>query len=919
MPKFALLFSALACPLAVIAAPALMPEAAPSESVRRDAREIFATVIGIESSIGKGQVPKVAEYLAERFRRGGFPAADVHVVPLGESASLVVRYRGTGKGGRPIALLAHMDVVTAKREDWKRDPYKLTEENGYFFGRGTSDIKSEVAVLTETFLRLKAEGYVPNRDLIIAFSGDEETEQLTATDLVEHHRDLVDAEFALNGDGGGGTLDETTNRPLSYNVQGAEKSSITYLLTVRNPGGHSSRPRPDNAIYELADALEAIRAYQFPIKWNAWTLEDFHSSASATTGALGAALGQFADHPGDVAAAAEISKDPGSVGLLRTTCIATMLQGGHAENALPQSATATINCRVFPGTTALEVKDTLQHLAGAKVEIVMAHEPLVSDASPMRQDVMQAAKHAVAVAHPGAAVSGAMAAYATDGAVYRRAGIPTYGISGLFEKSSDDFAHGLNERIEVESFYASLTHWYVLIHTSPARADARAGLGASARGAGAHLGEVAIAQLRLARTQRLALAVEPGEVHQARDFERVAAPDHEVRRPPRLDRSELCVRTEDSCRGTGDRRQRGGPRQAVRHRDARRLAHLADVVRLRRAQAERDRDTGGMQARRVVERGTELVERFRQIVERVEHDRDVRTLEQRRHAPRLGPAVDHDLQLLALRELDRGPNVRRAIGLDQQRLLLDHEALEHAPAGRRQQALLDTLRRRRAARLGERLRQQHPRGRTARARERRRVLTDEHGERRCRAWRAPIEPHDAGETGDDRAAGCPLAAGLGTRLDHRKPNAFGTRDLHRNRVGVERKRRLELRSHLPELQRRVVSDLFLADFEYAEAIDAAEQRRRHRPAVQVDDRRPRGSREPLADLRDTATDDQHVRVRERAASGLGVDDTMGQQHGRGGRCAGAEDQQDACADGASDAPHLERLQCQALHGAPLDG
>ena len=464
MPKLALLFSALACPFAIAAASATMPAPAPSASVRHDAREIFATLIGIETSIGKGQVPKAAEYLAERFRRGGFAAADVHVVPLGESASLVVRYRGSGKGGRPIAFLAHLDVVTAKREDWQRDPYKLTEENGYFFGRGTSDIKSEVATLTETFLRLRADGFVPSRDLIIAFSGDEETEQLTASDLVEHHRDLVDAEFALNGDGGGGTLDETTGRPLSYNVQGAEKSSVTYLLTIRNPGGHSSRPRPDNAIYELADALEAVRAYQFPLKWNAWTLEDFHASATATPGALGAALARFADHPGDVAAAAEISKDPGSVGLIRTTCVATMLQGGHAENALPQSATATVNCRIFPGTSALDVKETLLRLAGPKVEIVMAHEPLLSDASPMRADVMQAAKHAVAVAHPGAVVSGAMAAYATDGAVYRRGGIPTYGISGLFEKSSDEFSHGLNERIPVDMFYAALTHWYVLIH-----------------------------------------------------------------------------------------------------------------------------------------------------------------------------------------------------------------------------------------------------------------------------------------------------------------------------------------------------------------------------------------------------------------------------------------------------------------------
>ena len=450
--------------LGVSAAAAAPPDAAAPEAVRHDAREILAAIVGIESSIGKGQVPKVADYLADRFRRGGFAAADVHVVPLGDSASLVVRYRGTGRGGRPILLLAHMDVVTAKREDWQRDPFTLTEEHGYLFGRGTADIKGEIAVLTATFLRLKAEHFVPSRDLVIVFTGDEETEQLTAQDLAEHHRDLLDAEFALNSDGGGGTLSEDDGRPLAYVVQGAEKSSVTYLLTVRNPGGHSSRPRKDNAIYELADALEAVRAYQFPPKWNDWTLESFRAAGAVTAGPLGAALTRFAEHPGDAAAAQEISADPAYVGLVRTTCVATLLQAGHAENALPQSATATVNCRIFPGTSAAEVKEALQQQVGPRVEIDIAHVPLVSDASPRRVDVMRAVRHAVAVAHPGATVSGAMAAYATDGAVFRRAGIPTYGTSGLFLKDSDDFAHGLNERITVDAFNASLTHWYVLLH-----------------------------------------------------------------------------------------------------------------------------------------------------------------------------------------------------------------------------------------------------------------------------------------------------------------------------------------------------------------------------------------------------------------------------------------------------------------------
>src|SRR3984885_6686477 len=268
-------------------------DVAAPEAVRAQAREIFANIVGIESSIGKGKVPLVAKYLAERFKAGGFPASDIHILPLGETASLVVRYRGRSASARAIDLMAHMDVVTAKRADWQRDPYHLTEENGFFFGRGTSDVKQEVALLTATFLRLKAEGFVPTRDLIITFSGDEETEQATARDLVTEHRDLVDAEFALNGDGGGGVLSEGSAKPLIFYVQGAEKSSAEFLLTTHNPGGHSSAPRPDNAIYELADALKALQHYEFPVKWNEWTLGDFKAASLVNPGPLGAAMAKF--------------------------------------------------------------------------------------------------------------------------------------------------------------------------------------------------------------------------------------------------------------------------------------------------------------------------------------------------------------------------------------------------------------------------------------------------------------------------------------------------------------------------------------------------------------------------------------------------------------------------------------------------
>lgn len=445
------------------AAPTPAGAAPTPEAVRKQARAIFAAIVGIESSVGKGNVPRVAKYLAERFKQGGFPAADIHILPLGETASLVVRYRGNGTGGRPIALMAHMDVVTAKRSDWERDPYRLTEEQGFFFGRGTADVKQEVALLTATFIRLKAEGFVPTRDLIITFSGDEETAQATARDLMTTHRDLIDAEFALNGDGGGGVLSEGTAKPLIFYVQGAEKSSAEFLLTTHNAGGHSSQPRADNAIYELADALKAVQRYEFPVQWNEWTIGDFKAASLVTPGPQGAAMARFAADPGNAAAAAEIAKSPALVGRIRTTCVATMLAGGHAENALPQSATATINCRIFPGTPAADVQNTLQGLVGPNVEVKPGYDALVSPVSPMRPEILSAVAQAVEASNPGAPVVPTQAAYATDGAVFRSYGIPTYGVGGVFIMDSEEFSHGLNERIRVNEFYNGLTYWYVLI------------------------------------------------------------------------------------------------------------------------------------------------------------------------------------------------------------------------------------------------------------------------------------------------------------------------------------------------------------------------------------------------------------------------------------------------------------------------
>jgi acetylornithine deacetylase/succinyl-diaminopimelate desuccinylase-like protein len=449
--------------VALLASLAVAPShAAAPNPYDAKAREIFAKVIAFKTEIGQDQVPTMVDYLAGEFRAAGFPDADIHIVPLGKTASLVVRYRGSGTDGKPIALMAHMDVVTAKPEDWQRDPFKLIEENGYFFGRGTYDVKNGVTSLTSTFLRLKSEGFVPTRDLIIVFTGDEETSQDTARDLVTHHRDLIDAEFALNTDAGGGTLDES-GKPRSYNLQTAEKTYASFELTTHNPGGHSSLPRKDNAIYELADALKAVQGYRFPVMWNDTTLAMFKAQAAVTPGKLGDAMRAFAKNPRDKAADDVLYDSPDDVGKTRTTCVATLLRGGHADNALPQSATATINCRIFPGVAVDAVKQTLQGLVGPKVSIATLDNPTSSDASPLRADVLAAVTRAVHARHPGVPIIPAQESGASDGLFFRSIGIPTYGVSEVFIKDSDEFAHGLNERLPVQSFYDGLDYWHRLL------------------------------------------------------------------------------------------------------------------------------------------------------------------------------------------------------------------------------------------------------------------------------------------------------------------------------------------------------------------------------------------------------------------------------------------------------------------------
>lgn len=447
---------ALTCFLSVAA-----PASAQSDGERAQARQLIERVVAFETSTGEQNIA-MANYLADRFRTAGFAAEDIQIIPAGGSAGLLVRYRGDGSGGRPILLLAHMDVVPARREDWERSPFTLVEENGMLFGRGVLDNKAGLVQVATTIMSLRAEGFRPTRDLILWFSGDEETTGLTTQELITNNRALLgDAEFALNADAGGGQL-APDNQALTYVLQTAEKTYASFTFTARNPGGHSSAPRSDNAIYALAAALERLQAFEFPIQWNDTTLASFRNAAAAFPGAEGQAMRRFADRPSDRALQRTLART--SMGnMMRTTCVATMLSGGHAENALPQTATATVNCRIFPGVPTADVLSELRAIAGDGIEVEQLGPSNFSDASPLRADVMQAVTRTVQARYPGIVVTPYMSAGATDGLFFRAAGIPTYGVGGIFMRGSDVFAHGLNERVPTDGFYAGLTHWRALI------------------------------------------------------------------------------------------------------------------------------------------------------------------------------------------------------------------------------------------------------------------------------------------------------------------------------------------------------------------------------------------------------------------------------------------------------------------------
>jgi acetylornithine deacetylase/succinyl-diaminopimelate desuccinylase-like protein len=434
-------------------------------------RALFEQVIEIPTVINRGEVPRMANLLADQFRAAGIPEQDIRIIPYeglpgDKTAALVVRWRSPHAIKKPMLLIGHMDVVEAKREDWKYDPFLFREEGGYFYGRGTNDMKNGIVAMTMAVAKLKAQAFRPDRDVILFFTGDEETKQNGALKGTTEWRNLLESEFALNADGGGGAFDHD-GRPLGYSIIAAEKTFQTYFLTARNPGGHSSRPRPDNAIYDLADALKKLQGHRFTPQLNPTSRAYFTERQKDEQGTLGDAMRRWLANESDQEAADIIEADPLESGTTRTRCVATMLQGGHADNALPQSAAATVNCRIMPGAQPTDVQAELQGLVGQNIEVrpdpnfIGRPTPVM----PLRADVLKAYADAVrAIRGPGQRIIPTMAVGTSDSSFFRAAGIPTYHVDGQWGISpDDDRSHGLDERTPVGAMYDDVLHWEIMI------------------------------------------------------------------------------------------------------------------------------------------------------------------------------------------------------------------------------------------------------------------------------------------------------------------------------------------------------------------------------------------------------------------------------------------------------------------------
>jgi acetylornithine deacetylase/succinyl-diaminopimelate desuccinylase-like protein len=447
--------------IAVVLSAVVSAQSGPNDA---RAREIFKQLIEINTTDSSGSVTKAAEAMAERLRAAGFAASDIQVIgPDPRKHNLVARYRGTGSR-RPLLLLAHLDVVEAKPEDWSVPPFTFLEKDGYFYGRGTEDDKGMASLLVANVIRLKQEGFKAARDLILALTADEEGGSFNGVDwLVKNHRDLIDAELALN-EGGAGRMQR--GKYLLNEVGASEKVYQDFKLESKNPGGHSSRPSRDNAIYHLSDALARLERFDFPVNLNEVTRAYFDRMAAFQTDPKVAAdMRAVAKEPPDADAIARLSAgSPFFNALMRTTCVATMLAGGHATNALPQTATANVNCRILPGEAPTAIRQKLiDVIADPKVAVEFVDQARPSPPSPLSPAVMGPIESITKAMWPGVVVVPVMATGATDGLYLRNAGIPTYGVEGVFYEIDDNREHGRDERVGVKQYFEGLEFQYRLI------------------------------------------------------------------------------------------------------------------------------------------------------------------------------------------------------------------------------------------------------------------------------------------------------------------------------------------------------------------------------------------------------------------------------------------------------------------------
>jgi acetylornithine deacetylase/succinyl-diaminopimelate desuccinylase-like protein len=434
----------------------------PPEADQQLAHDIYKEIVEIKSGFTTGATTPVVEAVAKRLRAAGFPDSDIFIggaIPT--KANLVVRFHGVG-GLKPILLLAHTDVVEARREDWTTDPFVFTEKDGWFYGRGTADDKAQAAVWIANLIRYRREGFKPDRDIIVALTADEEGGGPSngVAWLIKNHRELIDADFCLN-EGGRGQM--VNGQRVSNDIQAAEKWYLDLRLEVRNKGGHSSVPVPDNAIYRLANALVRLSQFGFPLKTNEATRAYFAGMAKIDTTPARADLAKV--EANDLPAMRRIAEaSPAWNSMLRTTCVATMLEGGHATNALPQLAAANVNCRVEPGDSLQYVMDTLKKvIADDQVVVSITNQEENSPSSPLRPDLVGAMSRVTDTMWPGVIVLPTMSTGATDGRALRAAGIPTYGVQGFFNERDDNRAHGRDERMLVRSFYEGQTFLYELV------------------------------------------------------------------------------------------------------------------------------------------------------------------------------------------------------------------------------------------------------------------------------------------------------------------------------------------------------------------------------------------------------------------------------------------------------------------------